>query len=177
MFENNYYYANTKLFQYCYHSVCCFSLLNELPVWIPGCQDQGRGKIQPGFALVFVFVFVIVRIRDGGRSKLDLHLSLSLSLSLPGSGTGEDPGCICNCLWKLILFRVWQRRKKRINFQTKTKNQFLYEQKLAFPLANKLSIRLCLIPISKGSYLDVFFAEKLGFVLFPLDDFAPAVKT
>ena len=46
------------------------------------------------------------------------------------------------------------------------------DKKLAFPLANKLSIRLCLIPISKGSYLDVFFAEKLGFVLFPLDDFA-----
>ena len=58
----------------------------------------------------------------------------------------------------------------KINFQTKTKNQFLCEQKNGFS-----SSQQTVYPTMP--YLDVFFAEKLGFVLFPLDDFAPAVKT
>ena len=78
MFENNYYYANTNLFQYCYHSVCCFSLLNELPVWIPGCQDQGRGKIQAGFALVFENPFSF-EFCKGGNKELIFKQRLKIS--------------------------------------------------------------------------------------------------
>ena len=141
-----------------------------------------------------------VRIRVGGRSNLDLHLSLSLSLSLSGSGTGEDPSWICTCLCLCLChcqdqgrgkiqavfaiafensfsFEFGKGGKKELIFKQRLKISFYANKKLAFPPANKLSIRLCLIPISKGSYLDVFFAEKLGFVLFPLDDFASVAVT